>query len=151
MPYMVYYQYHVDRIAELITLTVLWLVISHARQLTSLGRAECHIVTSPFSSPGGWGLGTRLIQCMNTHDVNTYMYGVMLWCKYDSSIIVSCESKAAERARERTEEKRRVQEEGPYAHENGFLKSTLYCKVHDIDGVHGAWLHFRRARVGVCV
>ena len=50
MPYMVYYQCHVDRIEELITLTVLWLVISHARRLTSLGRAGCRIVTRPFFS-----------------------------------------------------------------------------------------------------
>ena len=34
MPYMAYYQCHVDRIVELITLTVLWLVIPHARRLT---------------------------------------------------------------------------------------------------------------------
>ena len=54
MPYMVYYQCHVDRIAELITLTVLWLVISHARQLTSLGRAGCRIVTRPFFSGRVW-------------------------------------------------------------------------------------------------
>ena len=29
---------------------------------------------------------------------------------------------------------------------------TRLCVVHKgIDGFHGAWLHFRRARVGVCV
>ena len=50
MPFMVYYQCHVDLIAELITLTVLWLVISHARRLTSLGRVGCRIVTRPFFS-----------------------------------------------------------------------------------------------------
>ena len=46
-------------IVELITLTVLWLVISHAKWLMSLGRAGCHIVTRPFFSVRV-GSGTRL-------------------------------------------------------------------------------------------
>ena len=44
MPYMVYYQCHVDHIAEGITLCCDW-VISHARRLMSLGQVGCHIVT----------------------------------------------------------------------------------------------------------
>ena len=65
MPYMAMPR---DRTAELITLTVLRLVISHARRLMSLGRVGCCIVTRPFSSPGGWGLGTRLygLMCYST-------------------------------------------------------------------------------------
>ena len=32
------------------------------------------------------------------------------------------------------------------------LHSTvvMYFGSHDIDGFHGAWLHFWRARIGVC-
>ena len=46
--------------AELITLTVPWLVISHARWLRHwVGR---NVVLQPDpSSPGGWHLGTRLL------------------------------------------------------------------------------------------
>ena len=49
-----------DHNAELITLSVLWLVISHARH-TSLGQAGCRIVTRPLFSVRV-GSGTRLVQ-----------------------------------------------------------------------------------------
>ena len=59
--YMVYYQCHVDRITELITLTA-GLVSSHARRLMSLGRAGCRIVTRPFSGRVGSGNETSCLQ-----------------------------------------------------------------------------------------
>ena len=46
MPHMVYFQCHVDRVVELITLTV----IVHFTCLKSLGRVGCRIVTRPFFS-----------------------------------------------------------------------------------------------------
>ena len=67
MPYMVYYQCHVGLHCGAYYSNCA--VIGHftCQTATSLGQAGCRIVTGPFFSQGGWGLGLRLRCRWNYH------------------------------------------------------------------------------------